>query len=68
MVDLNLLTETIKESGMTMVSISEKTGISRVTLYNRFKGVGDFTAGEIMGLSDALRLSSDQRESIFFVR
>lgn len=66
MVDLNLLNETIKDSGMTMVSISEKSGIKRETLYNRFKGVGDFTAGEIVGISNALKLSPDQRENIFF--
>jgi DNA-binding phage protein len=49
-----------------MVAISEKSGIKRETLYQRLKGSGEFTASEIVGLVNALRLNKTQREAIFF--
>ena len=66
MVDLTLLEKTIAESGMTVVSVAKKSGILRETLYNRLKGVGEFKASEISGLSTALNLTSEKRDSIFF--
>ena len=65
MTDFNLLKQKISESGMTMVAIAEKTGILRETLYNRLKGIGDFTASEMMALSETLRLTNQLiRENI----
>lgn len=66
MVNLKKLDETIKESGITMTALSRKSGVSRQTLYNRLGGVGEFTASEIVGVTNALRLSEEERESIFF--
>lgn len=66
MVDIEKLKKTIQDSGMTMVAVSQKSGITRETLYNRIKGVGDFTATEIIGLSKALNLKKTEREQIFF--
>ncbi len=66
MTDFNLLKQKISESGMTMVAIAEKTGILRETLYNRLKGIGDFTASEMMALSETLRLTNQERDAIFF--
>lgn len=66
MTDFNLLKQKINESGMTMVAISEKSGILRETLYNRLKGIGDFTASEMMALSETLRLTNQDRDAIFF--
>lgn len=68
MTDFELLRRKIDDSGMTMVAISEKTGISRETIYNRFKGVGEFTASEMLAISDVLHLSNADRDSIFFAR
>lgn len=68
MVDFNKLKEAIKDSGMTMVAISSKAGMGRVTLYNKLAGNGEFTASEIEGLSDALKLSVSQRNAIFFAK
>lgn len=65
MADIKTLKDMIEDSGMTMVAIASKSGIERATLYNRLKGVGDFTASEIVGLSDALHLSRAQRDAIF---
>ena len=66
MVDLRKLDETIKNSGIKMTALSEKSGISRQTLYNRLDGIGEFTASEIVGITSALRLSQEEREAIFF--
>lgn len=65
MTDIELLKEKIKDSGMKMTSIAEKSGIVRETLYNRLAGIGDFTATEIVGLTDTLRLSKAERDKIF---
>lgn len=66
MVNIELLKNVIDDSGMTMVAISEKSGIKRETLYQRLKGSGEFTASEIVGLVSALKLNKSQREAIFF--
>jgi predicted transcriptional regulator len=66
MTDLKLLREVIDESGLKITALSEKAGINRTTLYNRLNGKGDFTVSEMSRLSDALRLSSSDRDRIFF--
>ncbi len=63
--DVERLKKSIRESGMTMKAIAEKAGINRITLYNRLNGVGEFTASEIVGLSDVLHLSRSERDHIF---
>ena len=68
LVKLDLLNNRIKDSGMTMVSIAEKTGVSRETLYNKLNGTVDFKASEILSISDVLRLSVKERDEIFFAR
>lgn len=66
MVNIEKLQEVIENSGMTMVAVSRKSGITRETLYNRMNGVGDFTAREILGLVQALKLNKTERDQIFF--
>ena len=51
MLNIELLEQKIKDSGMTMVSIARKSGILRETLYNKLRGYGEFKASEIIGLS-----------------
>ena len=65
MANLELLKKTIKDSGMTMVAISRKSEVERTTIYNRLNGIGDFTAREIIGLTNALNLSKSLRDRIF---
>ena len=67
MVNIGLLKDTIEDRGMTIVKLSEKMGIDRATLYNRFNGKGEFTASEIVSITDALRLTRDERDSIFLL-
>lgn len=66
MPDLVLLEKKISDSGMTMVAIAQKSGITRETLYNKLKGQGEFKASEIIGLTKVLRLSTEERDAIFF--
>ena len=49
----------------TVKAVAEKSGILRETLYNRLKGVGEFTASEIVSLSNTLNLSPTERDDIF---
>ena len=51
-----------------MTSIAVRSGIPRVTLYNRMRGIGEFKASEIDGLTKTLRLSKAQRDAIFFAK
>ena len=65
MVDMERLKSELANSGMTMTAIADKSGISRETLYNRLKGIGEFTASEIVGLSTALHFSASDVRNIF---
>ena len=65
MANMEMLKNVIDDSGMTMVSISKKSGIKRETLYNRLSGIGDFTASEIVGLTKALKITKTERDQIF---
>lgn len=65
MTDVEKLKKCIDDSGMTITFVAEKTGILRETFYNRLK-TGDFKLSEICALSKVLRLSRDERDSIFF--
>lgn len=68
MTDFDALRKKINDSGMTIVAICEKSGMLRETLYNRFKGIGDFTATEMVALSNVLNLSNEERDAIFFAK
>lgn len=66
MTNYELLRATIKELGLPMTAIAARSGISRVTLYHRLDGRGEFKASEIAGLTKALKLTKAQRDAIFF--
>lgn len=68
MPNMELLKNKVSESGMTVTHVCEKVGISRETFYNRLAGKGEFTASEIVGFTDVLRLSKNEREKIFLSR
>lgn len=67
MINTKLLEKKISDSGMTMVSLAEKTGILRESLYNKLKGNTEFKASEISSLSKVLRLSTRERDAIFLI-
>lgn len=63
--DLGLLKKCINDSGMKMNAIAKKSGIARGTLYNRLNGIGEFTATEIVGLSNVLHMDDSLRDRVF---
>lgn len=67
MPNIELLKQKMSESGMTVIAIAQKSNIDRVTLYNRLNGKGEFKTSEIVGISEALRLTRKERDDIFLV-
>lgn len=65
MVDRERLRKIIKESGMTLKAIGEKSGVEPYTITRRLNGDGDFTADEIVGLTKALKLKVSEQREIF---
>lgn len=65
MADIERVKSLIDDSGMTIVAIAKKSGIPRASLYNRLNGIGDFTITEVVGLTNALKLSKAERDEIF---
>ena len=66
MPNVDKLREKMDTSGMTVVAIAEKVGVTRETLYNRLAGKGDFRASEIAALTKTLHLTKKERDEIFF--
>ena len=66
MPNVGMLRSKMDETGMTVVSIAEKSGILRETLYNRLSGKSDFKASEIAALTKVLHLTKRERDDIFF--
>lgn len=65
MVDIDMLKAKISDSGMTIKTISERSGIKRYTLDRKLRGQGNFTADDIVGLTKALKLKPSERNDIF---
>lgn len=59
------LREVIDESGMSIVAISDKLGITREGFYKKMNGETEFKASEITALTRILRLSKSDRDKIF---
>ena len=65
MTDLERLIRTIKDSGMTLKAVADKSGIPYHTFARRLKGYGEFTASQIANISKTLRLRKTERDEIF---
>lgn len=65
MTDFKLLEQKIGDSHLSMTALSALSGVKRETLYNRRKGIGEYTASEIVGLTRALHLTREDRDAIF---
>jgi len=65
MPDIKALKDKIADSGMTMIAISKKSGINRATIYNRLNGRGEWTASEMVNMSEALGLTQEEKLNIF---
>lgn len=65
-INLDLLEEKIKESGMKRVAIAGKMQLTPAGLANKLKGKRDFSATEIKGIAAAINLTGEDILNIFF--
>ncbi len=61
-----MLKSKIKDSGFKIRFLSDQIGISYQAFYNKLENRTQFLASEIMKLSNLLKLSVEERNSIFF--
>lgn len=64
--NLECLCAKIEEIKIPITTIAEKMGISRQSLYLKMNGKRDFTTSQMDKLCDILRLTTDEKELIFF--
>ena len=62
----NLLKAKMIEKGVTALSICNETGICEATFYRKVSRDGDFSRFEIGKISELLKLTRQERDSIFF--
>lgn len=63
--DLILLNSKIDEIKIPITAIAEKMGISRQTFYLKMNGQREFKDSEIEKICDILRLTDEEKSSIF---
>ena len=56
----------IKRIGISKKELAEKLGITEMSLFNKIKNVTEFKASEIVMLTNLLKLTRGQRDTIFF--
>lgn len=64
MTDAKALREKIVSSGVTIKFLAERLGCSRNRIYSILSG-SECTASEIIGLSEALHMTKEERDEIF---
>ena len=65
-VNIDELSQRIKESGLKKQFIADCLGISVFKLAQRLSGAKEFTVSEISGISSLLKLTKEERDYIFF--
>ena len=66
MTDALELDYAIKKAGLNRQEIAKVLGISMMSLFNKIHNRTEFKASEIETLKQALHLSNEQRDKIFF--
>lgn len=66
MVNTQLLEEKIRTAGKKKVHLAKCCGITYAALYNKTHNRNQFTAAQILTLSEELNLSAKERDRIFF--
>ncbi len=64
--DLKKLNKCIDDSRIPIAAIAEELGLSRQSLYLKLSGERDFKSSEVTKLSKMLRLTDEEKLSIFF--
>lgn len=60
------LDDMIKQRGVKYGAVAESLGIAPMTLKRKLRGERKFTVPEVVTLTEFLRLTPDERDSIFF--
>lgn len=68
MLNAELLKSKINKSGISITAIASKLGLSREAVYHKMKGKSEFSATEIVVLTEVLHLSRDERDKIFLTK
>ena len=66
MINRNKFREKLVGAGKTMEQLAKDIHINQATLYRKVKGASEFTCSDIKGISNALCLSRDELDAIFF--
>ena len=66
MFSANLLKAKMTEQSITPLMLCGELGICETTFYRKISRNGDFSRFEIGKISDCLRLTSEERNNIFF--
>lgn len=64
--NLEYLNSRINEIKIPITTIAERIGISRQSLYLKIKGEREFKVSEVSKLCDILRLTDEEKSSVFF--
>lgn len=64
--NLEYLNNRIDEIKIPITTIAERMGISRQSLYLKIKGEREFKVSEVTKLCDILRLTDEEKNSVFF--
>lgn len=68
MTDTDKLNDAILESGIKIVAIAGKLGISREGFYKKLNNETEFKASEIAAMQRILALTNRRRDEIFFAQ
>lgn len=66
MFNQNLLKAKIIEKSTSIIKLAGEIGVCETTFYRKMARNGDFSRFEISKISDALQLTNDERDNIFF--
>lgn len=66
MTDTERLRAFIADRGIPITFIAKKVGITRESFYKKMKNETEFTASEIVLISDVLHMKRSERDAIFF--
>lgn len=66
MTNVEMLRQILETRNLKRTQLAAAMGVSMPTFYSRISGKSEFTAPEILALSNLLGLSKDERDAIFF--
>lgn len=68
MTNTAMLKDVISNMGIPITTLAKKCGLSTQSFYHKLEGKTEFKQSEIAAIKDALRLTTDERDAIFFAQ